>query len=135
MNMKRITTALTVVNLVILSIVLTRLQPTIAQSKQPMDKLPVLKGSGLEIVDQYGRVRASISIEPPVVMNGIHYPETVLLRLADPKYGPLVKISAAANGSAIGLSDEAEGGVQILARDTGMVFRMTNRGRERVIRP
>jgi hypothetical protein len=35
----------------------------------------------------------------------------------------------------LGLSDEAEGGVQILARDTGMVIRMTNRGREQVIRP
>ena len=135
MNMNRIATALTLVNLIVLAILLTRLQPAIAQATQPASKPSVLRGTGLEIVDRSGRIRASITVEPPVVVNGIHYPETVLLRLTDPKFGPLVKITADANGSAIGLSDEAEGGIQILARDTGMVFRMTHRGKERVIRP
>lgn len=135
MQANRIGIALTVVNLVILGVVLTLLKPTIAQPKSNPGALPVLRGSGLEIIDAQGRIRASITVEPPVVVDGKHYPETVLLRLRDPRLGPLVKITADANGSAIGLSDEAEGGVQILARDTGMVFRMTNRGKEKVIRP
>lgn len=135
MKTNRIGIALTVVNLIILAIVLTRLQPAIAQAKPSPQTPSVLRASGLEIVDKQGRIRASITVEPPVFMDGKQYPETVLLRLTDPQYGPLVKITAAANGSAIGLSDEAEGGVQILARDTGMVLRMTNRGKEKVIRP
>lgn len=135
MKINRIATGLTLVNLVILAIVLTKLKPSMAQSTSSGEALPVLRGSGLEIVDSQGRIRASITVEPPMFMNGKQYPETVLLRLTDPKFGPLVKVTADANGSAIGLSDEAEGGVQILARDTGMVFRMTHRGKERVIRP
>ena len=135
MKNNRIGILLTLVNLIILAILLTRLQPSIAQAKQPTGRLPLLRGSGLEIVDSQGKIRASITVEPPVFMNGKQYPDTVLLRLTDPKFGPLVKVTADANGSAIGLSDEAEGGVQILARDTGMVFRMTNRGKEKVIRP
>lgn len=135
MNYNRIGIALTLVNMLILAIVLTRLQPAIAKAKPSTQKPAVLRGTGLEIVDKSGRVRASITVEPPEVINGISYPETVLLRLTDPQLGPLVKVTAAANGSAIGLSDEAEGGIQLLARDTGMVLRMTHRGKERVIRP
>jgi hypothetical protein len=98
MNMNRIATALTLVNLIILAILLTRLQPPVARVNPRPAKAPVLRGSGLEIVDGLGRVRASISVEPAVLMNGIQYPETVLLRLIDPQYGSLVKITAAVNG-------------------------------------
>jgi hypothetical protein len=57
------------------------------------DIAPVLRGRELEIVDDRGRVRASIRIQPadPTVRmpdGTIGYPETVLLRLIDSRGGP-----------------------------------------------
>ena len=96
----------------------------------------VLRGRALEIVDTNGRVRASITVEKPVTVDSKSYPETVLLRLSDPKNGPVVKLQAAENGSALWLSDDAEGGVQILAKDAGSLVKVTDkRGREQVLKP
>jgi hypothetical protein len=56
--------------------------------------------------------------------------------LIDPQSGPVVKIGAASNGGAIGLTDGADRGVQVFAHDTGSFVRIVDRaGRERVIRP
>src|SRR5437899_5966767 len=68
---------------------------------------PVLRGRALEIVDEQGRVRASISVFFFQAEDGIRDPETVLFRMTDPTSGPVVKLTAAANGSALGLSDDA----------------------------
>ena len=96
----------------------------------------VLRARGLEIVDEQGRVRASITVHGPETVNGIRYPETVLFRMADPTSGPVVKLTAAANGSALGLSDDANGGIQLYARDTASFVRVVNKqGRERIVRP
>ena len=96
----------------------------------------VLRARGLEIVDEQGRVRASITVHGPETVNGIRYPETVLFRMADPTSGPVVKLTAAANGSALGLSDDANGGIQLYARDTASFMRVVNKqGRERIVRP
>ena len=97
---------------------------------------PVLRGRALEIVDEQGRVRASILVHGPETVNGIRYPETVLFRMADPTSGPVVKLTAAANGSALGLSDDAHGGIQLYARDTASFVRVVDKhGRERIVRP
>lgn len=40
----------------------------------------VLRGRALEIVDDRGRVRASIKLQPAGTANGVRYPETVMLR-------------------------------------------------------
>jgi len=97
---------------------------------------PVLRARALEIVDDQGRVRASITVHGPETVNGIRYPETVLFRMADPTSGPVVKLTAAANGSALGLSDDANGGIQLYARDTASFVRVVNKqGRERIVRP
>ncbi len=96
----------------------------------------VLRGRALEIVDERGRVRAEILVHGPETVNGVRYPETVLFRLTDPHSGPVVKLTAAANGSALGLSDDAAGGIQLYARDTASFVRVTNKqGRERIMRP
>jgi len=97
---------------------------------------PVLRGRALEIVDEQGRVRAEILVHGPETVNGIRYPGAVLFRMADPTSGPVVKLTAAANGSALGLSDDAHGGIQLYARDTASFVRVVDKqGRERIVRP
>ena len=97
---------------------------------------PVLRGRALEIVDEQGRVRANILVHGPETVNGIRYPETVLFRMTDPTSGPVVKLTAAANGSALGLSDDAHGGIQLYARDTASFVRVVDKhGHERIVRP
>src|ERR1041385_660475 len=106
MKTQRFALALTVVNLLLLAF-------QVAQSRnaEARDTLPMLRGRGLEIVDGQGRIRASITVEPPTTVDSRAYPETVLLRLTDPKSGPVVKITATEEGSAISMSDDAKGGV------------------------
>src|SRR2546426_7595391 len=51
-------------------------------------RLPVIRGRALEIVDDQGKVRASLSVlpeDPKVMWKGKPYPETVLLRLMSPE--------------------------------------------------
>jgi hypothetical protein len=132
MKTQRFAIALTVINLVLLIILLVQ-----NLSAEAQNVAPVLRGSALEIVDSNGRIRASITVEPPVTMDSRTYPETVLLRLTDPKSGPVVKITATEEGSAIGLSDDVDGGVQVFAtKREGSVIKLVNReGREHIIKP
>ncbi len=134
MKMQHISIALTAINLIIMTFLLTQLRPVYAQQQQQY-VTPVLRGRALEIVDSLGKVRASITIQPPVEVEGKKYPQTVLLRLIDTKGGPLVKLGAAENGSGLSLSDESEGGVLIHARNAGSFVKITNQGKEQVIKP
>src|SRR5438128_991022 len=93
---------LTVVNLVLLAILLAR-----GQKAQAGDELSVLRGRALQIVDDQGRVRASITVFPTdpkfKTADGKPYPETVLLRLINANGRPNVKLSASNEGAALGL--------------------------------
>ncbi|MFL5466289.1 MAG: hypothetical protein ACJ79N_04400 [Gemmatimonadaceae bacterium] len=131
---QRLGAGLTILNVVLLILLLAN-QVHSASADQPT--VPsVLRGSALEIVDGRGRVRASISVHGPETVNGIRYPETVLLRMSDPKSRPLVKLTVSENGSALGLSDYGSGGIQLYARDTASFVRVVDKqGRERVVRP
>jgi hypothetical protein len=130
MKIQRLAIALTVINLALLIFLLTQFRRANAEQIAP-----VLRGRALEIVDAKGRVRASISVREPVTMDSKFYPETVLLRLTDPKSGPVVKLTASENGSALGLSDDANGGVQIFARDTGSFVKVVDKtGREQTLK-
>ena len=131
MKIQRIAIALTVINLGLTLFLLAQLRRANAE-----EVAPLLRGRALEIVDTKGRVRASITVEKPVTVDSKFYPETVLLRLSDPKNGPVVKLSAAENGSALGLTDDADGGVLLSARETGSFVKVTDkRGREQVLQP
>lgn len=133
MSSARVAAGLALLNAVLLVFLLAD-QARSASASQAA--LPVLRGSALEIVDRQGRVRASISVQPPSTVDGKQYPETVLLRLIDPTHGPLVKLTASEDGSALGLSDDADGGLQLFARDTGSIVRVTDRqGRVRSVWP
>ena len=131
MKIQRVAMVVTIINLALMIFLLAQFRRARAN-----EIAPVLRGRALEIVDTQGRVRASISVIEPVIVDSKKYPETVLLRLTDPKSGPVVKLTAAESGSALGLSDDSGGGVQIFARDTGSFVKVVDKkGREQVIKP
>ena len=103
---------------------------------------PLLRGRALEIVDDKGRVRASITIMPAdptfkMPDGTVGYPETVLLRLIDSKGGPNVKLGATERGAGLLLGGESDPTyVQILAEGPSTSLKLLNKdGRERLIKP
>jgi len=134
MKIQRIAVAVTVINLVIMIVLLTKMNYATAQPEQK--KVQVLRGSGLEIVDSLGKIRASISFHAAVEKDGVTYPAGILLRLIDSKGQPSVKIDAAEDGAGISLSNELQGYVQILAKESGGFLKIKNAdGKEQVIKP
>ena len=100
--------ALTAVNAVMFATVLVKPQITQAQNQPGL-----LRGTGLQIVDSRGKVRASITqmpADPNVIMpdGSKGYPESILLRLIDSNGRPSVKITATDEGSGFSLT-EAKG--------------------------
>ena len=107
--------ALTLLNLGILGVVVAREQPVAAPS---VTSDGLLRGRGLQIVDDQGKVRASITINPAAKQpDGSTYPETVLLRMSTSEERPVVKIASSEDGASMALSAAAGlAYVQILAR-------------------
>ena len=137
MKIQRLLTVITMINVLLLLFLANRTRAIASR-----EALPVLRGRGLEIVDDHGRVRASITLLPadpnfkmPDGTKG--YPETVLLRLISPKGRPNVKIGASDDGSGLGLGGEDDPTyVQILAQGRSTSLKLTNQdGREQIIRP
>ena len=101
---------------------------------------PVLRGRGLQIVDEQGRVRASISVLPAgPSQDGVVQSETVLLRLITERGRPSVKIGASEQVS--GLSVAGPSGTKdtyaiLQARDETSVLRLrSENGKEQVVKP
>jgi len=135
MKAQRLLIALTVVNLALLIFTLARIRPAIAG-----DVPPVLRGRALQIVDERGRVRASLEVLPATTQpNGETYPETVLLRLITEQGRPSVKISAseqAAGVSLAGPSNTKDTYVILEAKGTASSLRLRNEdGREQTVKP
>jgi hypothetical protein len=65
MKIQRIAIGITVANLVLMTLLLAQFR-TVNAKQQHYFIEPVLRGRALEIVDSVGKVRASISIQPPV---------------------------------------------------------------------
>ena len=132
MKIQRIAIGLTIINLLLFIFLLAQIRRATAQ-----DVLPVLRGRALEIVDSQGRVRAEILVHGPETVGGKLYPETTLFRLADPKSGPVVKLTASEEGSALSLSDDSQGGVRLYAsRRLGNFLKVVNKdGKEQVLKP
>jgi hypothetical protein len=107
--------ALTLLNLGILGVVVSRERAVAAPS---LASDGILRGRGLQIVDEQGRVRASITINPAVQQSdGSTYPETVLLRMITSEGRPVVKISSSEDGAGMALlAAEGLAYMQILAR-------------------
>jgi hypothetical protein len=133
MNTQRIAIGLTVVNLVLATFLLAQTHRAGAQGEAP-----VLRGRALQIVDDRGNVRAEILVHGPETVGGKVYPDSVLFRMSDQNRRPIVKFTASADGSALGLSDDSDmGRVHLNAkRDTGNFVRVVNKeGREQIIKP
>ncbi len=130
---QRLLVALTLANLGLLLLLLTHMgKPAVA------DVAPsVLRGKGLEIVDDQGRVRASIKLHPAGTANGQAYPETVILRLIDPNGRPTVKLAGSEQGGGLGLIAASDAVHVILkAEDASASLTLTSKdGQERLIKP
>jgi hypothetical protein len=128
--------ALTAANFVLLVAVLGQsLAPARAQGEAP-----VLRGRGLEIVDDQGRVRASISVLPASrSQDGAAQSETVLLRLITERGRPSVKIAASEPASGLsfaGPTGTRDTYVILESRERASTLRLRNEdGREQIVRP
>jgi hypothetical protein len=130
MKNQRVLVALTVVNLGLLVFLLAQIRLPEAHSVEP-----VLRGRALEIVDEQGRVRASIKVLPAGSANGISYPATVILRLVDPKGRPPVKLVASEQGAGLLLMGDSDSTYVRLDGATSSL-KLTNKdGREQLIKP
>jgi len=98
------------------------------QTRTPAPGGDILRGRALDLVDQGGKTRARIDVEP----NG-----EVVFRLIDQQGTIRVKLGAGNEGSGLLLANDAtEPGVHILAKATGSSIRVVNKdGRERLIAP
>ena len=136
MKMQRFGIALTVVNAVLLAIVLTQSgKPALASDTPAM-----LRGRGLEIVDDQGRVRASITLFPAKTeANGTKSAETVLLRLITERGRPAIKVSTSEEGSGmaiVGPTGTQQTYVSIGAKGNETTLKLKNEnGRERTLLP
>jgi hypothetical protein len=100
----------------------------------------VLRARALEIVDDHGRVRATLSVlpeDPKHLWNGKPYPETVLLRLITADGRPNVKLGASKNGAGLLVGGEADPTYgQLLAEGGQTTLKLINKDHvERVITP
>ena len=135
MKTQRLLIVLTIVNLALLFFTLAQVRPAVAEGVPP-----VLRGRALEIVDERGRVRASLNVLPAKAQsNGETYSETVLLRLITERGRPSVKIGAseeAAGVSFAGPSGTKSTYVILEAKGTASSLRLKNEdGREQIVRP
>jgi len=128
---------LTAVNAGLLSYQLIRPRASVAATTE----VPaVIRGRALEIVDDRGRVRASLAVlpeDPKVKWQGRPYPETVLLRLMSPDGRPNVKLGASQRGSALLIGGESDPTyIQVLAEGGESTLKLINQdGLERLIKP
>ena len=137
MKANRLAIAVTVINLVILIFNLTHTSPATADGV-----VPVLRGRSLEIVDDQGKVRASIKIHPAdktfkMPDGKIGYPETVMFRLIDAKGRPEVKLGASEQGGGLGIVGATDSTHLILqAEGADTSLKLTNKdGRQQLIKP
>jgi hypothetical protein len=135
MRTQRLLILLTLVNLALLTFSLAQVHPAAAESARP-----VLRGRALEIVDDQGRVRASLNVLPAKTQaNGETYAETVLLRLITERGRPSVKIAAseqAAGMSLVGPTGTKDTYVILEAKGTASSLRLRNEdGREQIVKP
>jgi hypothetical protein len=134
MNNTKLMAGLTIVNLGILVVLLVT-RSGVAEAAVPS----VLRARTLEIVDDQGRVRASIKVQPAEVFgpSGKAYPETVVLRLIDGKGRPEVKIAASEAGggiSLIGKSDDTQALLRADGHDSSLKLANSS-GRQQLLKP
>ena len=129
MNTQRLSAVLTIANLLFLGILVSQ-----SRKVNASDVAPVLRARSLEIVDAQGRVRASIKVEPPTIVDSQEYPEAVVFRLRDSDdAAPGVKLDTSREGAGMIL---AGGRIRLMAkRGENVVSVKSEDGREQVLKP
>jgi hypothetical protein len=90
----------------------------------------------LDITDNQGKLRASITFHEAIVKDGVTYPAGVLLRLINSNGQPCVKIEASEDGGGLSFANEADGYIQLMAKESGGFLKIKNPdGKEQVIKP
>ena len=142
MKAQRIFIALTIINLALTMFLIFQIRRVDAGTAEASGTLPVLRGSSLEIVDDQGRVRASIKIhegDPKFKMpdGKIGYPETVMFRLIDPNGRPEIKIGASVEGGGVGIVGATDTTHALLeAQGPDALLKLTNKsGKQQLIKP
>ncbi len=135
MKMHRTLIVLTALNLLLLVFNTAQFGPLAAVGPHQ-----VVRARALEIVDDAGRVRASISVMPPSThQDGTQYPESVLFRLITERGRPSVKISASEQASGLsfaGPTDTQDTYVILEAKGTASALTLRSEGgREQVLKP
>ena len=135
MKTQRLLVTLTVVNFILLAFLLAQ-RPVQANTDSS-----VLRGRGLEILDDRGRVRASIKLHPADVSfrmpDGTKgYPESVVLRLIDTNGRPGFKAGASVDGAGISVIGEGTTYATLASKgtETSLLLK-TKDGREQLIKP
>jgi hypothetical protein len=121
MNSTRLALGVTVVNLALLLAAFT-------QRPQSSTEPQVLRATAIELVEESGRIRGRLNVEPG---------GQVVLRLVDEQGRIRVKLGAGVDGSGLLLANDAtEPGVHLLATSKGSSIRVVSGdGRERRIAP
>ena len=137
MKTERLLILLTGVNAGLLAYQLVRPHLSTAAT---IDAQTVIRGRALEIVDDRGRVRASLSVlpeDPKHMWKGEPYPETVLLRLITADGRPNVKLGASKRGAGLLIGGESDPTyVQVLAEGGESSVKLIDKsGTERLIKP
>jgi hypothetical protein len=87
-------------------------------------------------MDKQGKIRASISFHDAIVKDGVTYPAGILLRLINSKGQPSVKIGAAEDGGGLAFSNESQGYIQLMAKESGGFLKIKDTDeKEIVIKP
>lgn len=135
MKIQRLLVVLTVVNSGLLIFLLaSHMRLALADNSAS-----VIRGRALEIVDDQGRVRASIKLLPAETFKptGKKYSETVILRLIDANGRPEVKIAASVEGAGLSFVGDSDA-TQILLRAEGTdsSLKLQNKnGTQRIVKP
>lgn len=129
MRSTRLALGLSLLNaLLLLGIIISQARSAFAKASSP----DVLRGRGLEIVDDAGRPRAIIRVSERAVL--------LALRSADPNSGPGVKLGISENGAALSmsngtsLSDGRSVGIQLHTSDPRILV-INAQGNERELKP
>ncbi len=135
MKTQRLLVVLTLLNLALLLFTLPQVRPAAAESAPQ-----VLRGRALEIVDERGRLRASLNVLPGSTQpNGEVSAETVLLRLITERGRPSVKIGASEQAAGISLAGPTgtrDTYVILEAKGSESGLKLRNEdGREQIVRP
>jgi hypothetical protein len=127
--------AITILNVVLVLVNFgASIGPVLAEASPP-----ILRARALQIVDEQGRIRASLAVLPASTGAGVATQETVLLRLITERGRPTVKIAASEEHS--GLSVAGPTGTTdtyaiLSATETASSLRLRSEdGREQLIKP